>query len=218
MERSGSCWVRPSVRREEKKASEQSKQSPPPPFLSLSLSSLVRSPVTLNRGLTFSRGHPWLAVKRSGINVWVEGRESGAGAIGWSGWGRSALVNDWHSFWWSADMADSPSLLSHPPCPLPAPSSPLVPSLSPSISLSPPPPPPPTLLSFPPILSGLIVLHLFIQAFMAASSSCRPISPPGWWVPSPSYRGYLLSASIHITFLWLWEDGFHIGPLYRLAV
>lgn len=39
-------------------------------------------------------------------------------------------------------------------------------------SLSPPPP------SFPPILSGLIVLHLFIQAFMAASSSCRPISPP----------------------------------------
>lgn len=37
-------------------------------------------------------------------------------------------------------------------------------------SLLPPP--------FPPILSGLIVLHLFIQAFMAASSSCRPISPP----------------------------------------
>lgn len=32
--------------------------------------------------------------------------------------------------------------------------------------------------SFPPILSGLIVLHLFIQAFMAASSSRRPISPP----------------------------------------
>lgn len=31
---------------------------------------------------------------------------------------------------------------------------------------------------FPPILSGLIVLHLFIQAFMAASSSRRPISPP----------------------------------------
>lgn len=45
-----------------------------------------------------------------------------------------------------------------------------------------PPPPPPSSLhhtrSFPPILSGLIVLHLFIQAFMAASSSCRPISPP----------------------------------------
>ena len=34
---------------------------------------------------------------------------------------------------------------------------------------------PPSLL---PILSGLIVLHLFIQAFMAASSSWRPISPP----------------------------------------
>lgn len=29
----------------------------------------------------------------------------------------------------------------------------------------------------PPILSGLIVLHVFIQAFMAASSSRRPISP-----------------------------------------
>lgn len=49
----------------------------------------------------------------------------------------------------------------------------------------PPPPPTPTpasslhhTRSFPPILSGLIVLHLFIQAFMAASSSCRPISPP----------------------------------------
>lgn len=41
-------------------------------------------------------------------------------------------------------------------------------------ALSCPPHPP----SFPPILSGLIVLHLFIQAFMAASSSCRPISPP----------------------------------------
>lgn len=40
-----------------------------------------------------------------------------------------------------------------------------------SPTLSPPP-------SFPPILPGLIVLHLFIQAFMAALSSCRPISPP----------------------------------------
>lgn len=37
---------------------------------------------------------------------------------------------------------------------------------------------PPSAPPFPPILSGLIVLHLFIQAFMAASSSRRPISPP----------------------------------------
>lgn len=50
-------------------------------------------------------------------------------------------------------------------------------SLAGVVMLSPAPPPasPP---SFPPILAGLIVLHLFIQAFMAASSSCRPISPP----------------------------------------
>lgn len=35
----------------------------------------------------------------------------------------------------------------------------------------------PSLLS-PHPSSGLIVLHLFIQSFMAASSSCRPISLP----------------------------------------
>lgn len=76
-------------------------------------------------------------------------------------------------------MADSPSLF-----PLPPPFLSFCSSLSISLSLcsahlpgsSPLPPVPPP--SFPPILSGLIVLHLFIQPFMAASSSCRPISPP----------------------------------------
>lgn len=57
--------------------SKPSSFQPPSPSLRAcprSLSSLVHSPVTLNRGLTFSRGHPWLAVKRSGINVRVEER------------------------------------------------------------------------------------------------------------------------------------------------
>lgn len=76
-------------------------------------------------------------------------------------------------------MADSPSLFPPPPPLLSFYSSPSIPpSLSSahlpgSSPLLPIPPP-----SFPPILSGLIVLHLFIRAFMAASSSCRPISPP----------------------------------------
>lgn len=72
-------------------------------------------------------------------------------------------------------MADSPS-------PFPPPHSfPLRLSLYLYLRLtcrgSSPPPPSPPPPPFPPILSGLIVLHLFIQAFMAASSSCRPISP-----------------------------------------
>lgn len=89
-------------------------------------------------------------------------------------------------------MADSQSFFPPPPALLLFYSSPFI-SLSLSSAHSPgsselspatphPHPLPPSSLhhtrSFPPILSGLIVLHLFIQAFMAASSSCRPISPP----------------------------------------
>lgn len=135
-------------------------------------------PVSLNRGLTFSRGHPWLAVKRSGINVWVEQewrewsmghRVGGVGLVGGSEWLSGFLMECRHT--------DSPSVFPPPPLLFYS-------SLSFSLSLSsarlpgssPLPPIPP--LSFPPILSSLIVLHLFIQAFMATSSSCRPISPP----------------------------------------
>lgn len=91
-------------------------------------------------------------------------------------------------------MADSQSFFPPPPALLLFYSSPFI-SLSLSSAHSPgssqlppatptPSLPPSTTLThththtFPPILSGLIVLHLFIQAFMAASSSCRPISPP----------------------------------------
>lgn len=81
-------------------------------------------------------------------------------------------------------MADSPSLLPPPP-PLLSFSVYLSISIFRSLAggrhpslLPPSAPPPPIPPSFPPTLSGLIVLHLFIQAFMAASSSCRPISPP----------------------------------------
>ena len=72
-------------------------------------------------------------------------------------------------------------------------------SLSPSSACSPgspplPPIPPP---SFPPILSGLIVLHLFIQAFMAASSSCKPISPPDdGFLPQLSWL-FIISVNPH---------------------
>lgn len=76
-------------------------------------------------------------------------------------------------------------------------------SLSVSLSLSParllgssplPPISPPF---FPPILFGLIVLHLFIQSFMAASSSCRPISPPDdGFLPQLS-RLFIISVDPH---------------------
>lgn len=50
---------------------------------------------------------------------------------------------------------------------------------------------------FPPILSGLIVLHLFIQAFIAASSSCRPISlPDDGFLPQLS-RLFIISVDPH---------------------
>lgn len=59
-----------------------------------------------------------------------------------------------------------------------------------SIYLPPSPltPPFPTSSSFHPSSPALIVLHLFIQSFMAASSSRRPISPPEY--------GFLLKLSL----------------------
>lgn len=49
----------------------------------------------------------------------------------------------------------------------------------------------------PHLLSALIVLHLFIQAFMAASSSCKPISPPDdGFLPQLS-RLFIISANPH---------------------
>lgn len=84
-------------------------------------------------------------------------------------------------------MADSPPLFPPPPSLLSFYSS-IYRSISflacrgPHPSFLPPPPP-----FLPPILSGLIVLHLFIQSFMAASSSRRPISPPEY--------GFLLKLS-----------------------
>lgn len=72
MESSRSCWVRPS----DKKGlwASQAVFTPPPSVPAPAPFSLVHSLVTLNSGLTFSRGQPWLAVKRSEINMWVEER------------------------------------------------------------------------------------------------------------------------------------------------
>lgn len=55
----------------------------------------------------------------------------------------------------------------------------------------------------PPILSGLIVLHLFIQAFMAASSSHKPISPPDDGFLSQLSRLFIINADPHPIFLTL---------------
>lgn len=96
-------------------------------------------------------------------------------------------------------MADSPSLFPPPPLLL------LVLSLSVHLSISTfcslagvvAPSLLPHAPSFPPILSGLIVLHLFIQAFMAASSSHRPISPPDdGFLPQLS-RLFIISVDPH---------------------
>lgn len=66
-------------------------------------------------------------------------------------------------------------------------------SPSPSPARLPGSPPRPT----SPILPGLIVLHLFIQVFMAASSSCKPISPPDdGFLPQLS-RLFIISADPH---------------------
>lgn len=191
MERSRSCWVRPSDK--EGLRASQAVFHPLPPFLlsfplcacPRSLSSLVHSPVTLNRGLTFSRGHPWLAVKRSGINVRLEERVERGAWGGRSGvW--SVVVNDWHSFWWSADMADSPSLFPPPPSLLSFCSSPCI-----SLSLhsarlpgsSPLPPGAPTPLPSHPLWPYCFTsLH---SGFYGCFVLVQTHLPTGWWVPPP---------------------------------
>ena len=101
-----------------------------------------------------------------GGGVGARGRWGGVGLVGGSEWLTQFLMECRHG-WLTLSL--HPLLSFYPP--------PVYLSISIFRSLAGgrhPPSAPPS----PPILSGLIVLHLFIQAFMAASSSRRPISPP----------------------------------------
>lgn len=65
----------------------------------------------------------------------------------------------------------------------------------------------------PPNPSGLIVLHLFIQAFMAASPSWKPISPPDdGFLPQLS-RLFIISVDPHHIPLTLGRWFSHWTPL-----
>lgn len=221
MERRGSCWVRPSDKRglgASKAVFTSHPRSPPPPVrVPCSLSSLL-SPWTEDwhsvedtPGWQLKEVELMCELSKSG-----EGGAWGTGHAGWGGvW--SVVASDWVSFWWSADMADSPSAFPPPPLLFYS-------SLSISLSLSSAPllgssplPPIPRTFSFLPSSQALLS---YISSFRLLWL-LRPRADPShrrMMGSSPSYRSYLLSASIHITFLWLWEDGFHIGPLYWLAI
>lgn len=178
MERSGSCWVRPS----DKKGLRASKAVfTPLPLCTFSLSLLP--PVTLNRGLTFSRGHPWLAVKRRGINVrewreWSVGhRVGGVGLVGVSEWLSEFLMECRHG-WLTLCLSSTSSLI-------------LVFFVCLSISIFCPfagviplaSYPPPTFLSSHPLKpycftclhSGFYGCFVLVQTHLTA----------GWWVPPP---------------------------------
>lgn len=110
--------------------------------------------------------------------------KSGVWGIGWVGWGWLVVLSDWVSFWWSADMADSPS--AFPPPPLLFFSSLSFPSISISCPLAGVIPPfllAPTFLSTHPLKpycftslhSGFYGCFVLVQTHLTA----------GWWVPPP---------------------------------
>lgn len=137
------------------------------------------APLRRSRALTFSRGHPWLPVKRSGINVqvdvWGGGREGsggvrevggGEGEGGGVAWCRRVTDTVF-------DRVQARLTLQHPG------------RISPiatvfcsvggggRVPYTPPPPPlvPPTLLR---PLPSLLLYISSSELFMAASSSCGP--------------------------------------------
>lgn len=99
-------------------------------------------------------------------------------------------------------MADSPSLFPPPPPLLSFYSSPSI-SLSLSSARLPGSSPPPPTPLYPPFLPSSLALLFYISSF-GLLWLLRPRADPShrrMMGSSPSYRGYLLSTSIHITFL-----------------
>lgn len=221
MEWRGPCWLRPS----DKKASEVTKQFSPTLVPSTRLPSLsLSSP-------SFTPLSPWTEDWHSAEDTpgwrlkevelmcefkrqWTKGGKRGGGVelVAGSEWLTQFLMECRHSWLtiFLSPISCSPLILFlsiYLPISILCSLAGLVTALLPSHH-------------HPPFLQSSLALLFYISSFRLLWL-LRPRADPSphrMMGSTPSYRGYLLSASIHIAFLWLWVDGFHIGPLYWLTI